>query len=142
MIVLNFTQNRLCSPIVSSQVFCFSKIFSRQHLVGPKIFLVGFHGSKIFSCRFFVYPIFFLVADFMTQRFSVAGCMRKSGRKQKYRNNQTMYFFSEFISAIVISVYIRKVLHLLNCIRYYTAFICTNCSFSHLFSSVLGSLHS
>ena len=63
-------------------------------IVGPKFFHVGISWVQIFSRGYFVDPVVFLMANFVIQRFPVAGCMRKSDRKQKYRNkSQTTYSY-------------------------------------------------
>ena len=58
---------------------------------GFKIFLVGtLWVQKFFS--YFLGIIFFSQANFVIQRFSVVGCVRKSDRKQKCINtSQTAY---------------------------------------------------
>ena len=113
---------------------------------GFKFFLVGISWVQKFfswvfrgSDFFFLVSIswvqfFFVVVDFVIQRFSVAGCISKSDkdRNTKYISNHA--FFLEKC--------IRKVLHLLNYLRYSTAFICSNCIFRYLFFSVLGPFHS
>ena len=99
--------------------------FSRGYFVGPKYFLVSIPLVPIFFRKYFVGQNFFLMADLLIQRFPVASYMKKSDRKQKYTSNYV--FFSKSIIAIVNSVYIGKVLHILNYLRYYAAFICTNC---------------
>ena len=131
--------------ILAFWVFRVSIISSRGYFVDRNIFLEGvsqiqnffwyvFGGSKMFSRRCFMGPIFFVVANFVIQRVSIVGCIIKSDRN--------CVFYSRSISTIASSVYIWKELHLLNQPYYYAAFICTNCIFSHLFSSVIGSLHS
>ena len=110
--------------------------FYRRYFVGPKFFLVViswvpnisssvFRWSQFFFVSISWVKIFFLMADLLIQRFPVASYMKKSDRKQKYTSNYV--FFSKSIIAIVNSVYIGKVLHILNYLRYYAAFICTNC---------------
>ena len=76
-------------------------IFSSRYFVGPKFFIVGiswvqnfsrghFVGSKVFLV--FLGYNFFSRANFVIQRFSVVGCVRKSDRKQKCINtSQTTY---------------------------------------------------
>ena len=49
---------------------------SRGYFVGPEFFLVSISWVQFF----------FRVANFLIQRFSVVGYMRKSDGKQKYRN--------------------------------------------------------
>ena len=106
------------------------------------IFLVGTRWSETFSRGYFVGQNFFLKSILWAQFFpyrwfrdsNILGCWlhEQEWQKQKYKNtSQTTYSF-----------YIRKVLYLLNYIRYYAVLICSNCIFRHLFSSVLGSFHS
>ena len=85
--------------IVPWGVFRGSKSFSRGYFVGLKCFLVGIlwvqsffsgvlYGSKYFPRGYFVDH----VVNFVIQRFSLASCMRKSEKKQKYINtSQTMH---------------------------------------------------
>ena len=130
--------------------------FFPENFVIPNLFFVRiswfqnffsweFCWSEIFSLGYFVGSIFFLVANFVIQiwwlisLFVVVASMRKNGRKQKnikYISNRL--FYSKSIYRIVSSVYIWKVVQLLNKLCNYVAFICTYCIFSHLFSSVLG----
>ena len=75
----------------------------RRYFVDPKYFLVGiswvqcflswvFRRFKIFSRECFVGQMFLLVTNFMIQRFSIFGCMKRSDTKQKYINaSQTVY---------------------------------------------------
>ena len=126
--------------------------FPPGYFMGPKIFSWVFRGSKNFFWWLFreskivfrgysVGPIFFLVANFVIQRVSIVSWARKSDTKQKYINtSQTAYSSANQFHQLSV-VYIRKVLHLLNYLCYYSAFIRTNCVVSHLFSTVLGSLH-
>ena len=44
------------------------------------IFGRGYFAGANFLCEYFVYLIFFMVCDFVSQRFSFVGCMRKSDR--------------------------------------------------------------
>ena len=71
--------------------------FSGEYYVGPKFFLVGiswfqnflswlFHGSKVFFSWLFCGSNSFFWANFVIQRFSVFGCMRKSDIKYKVRS--------------------------------------------------------
>ena len=104
----------------------FLEVFSRENFVGPKHFLICISWVYFFlegiSCvqNFFSWVlrvvVFFLVGNIVIQRFSVVGCMKKSDRKQKYRNEyiSNRAFYPKSISTIVSSVYIRKVHHLLN----------------------------
>ena len=99
------------------------KFFSRGYFVGPKFFLVGILWVKIFSHGYFVGPKFFsqvfraetfsrgcfmgprcflvgiswvhffFVPNFVIQRFSVVGCMRRSHRKQKHINRFPIAYF-------------------------------------------------
>ena len=112
-----------CFQHFFSWLFCWSEFFSLGYFVGLKLFLVGI------SC-----VQFFFMANFMIQRFSVAGCMKNNDREQKYRNtSQTTYSFLNQFQQLSI-VYIRKALHLLNYLRCFAAFICTMCIFRHLIS--------
>ena len=146
-------------------VFRGSRSFSRGYFVGLKFFLVGISWVQNFSRgyswvwnffswvfswvlqflvgipwvrNFFLVSIwwsnFFSCGWFVIQRFSVTSCISKSdkNRNKKYISNH-IFFLEKCI---------RKVLHLPNYLRYYTAFICSNCIFRHLFFSVLGSFHS
>ena len=127
--------------IVPSGVFRGSKSFSRRYFLGVKCFHVGilwvqnffsgvFCGSKYFSRRYFVDH----VVNFVIQRFSLASCIRKSEKKEKYINtSQTMHSIPNRFEHLSV---------LLNQLYCYAAFICTNCIFSHLFFSVLEPLHS
>ena len=74
-----------------SWVFRGSKIFTRGYLWARNVFSWVFRGTEMFSRGYFVGRGYF-VAYFVIQRFSFDGCMRKSGRKQKYKNKtQTEY---------------------------------------------------
>ena len=73
----------LCFQYFFSWLFCWSEFFSLGYFVGLKLFLVGI------SC-----VQFFFMANFMIQRFSVAGCMKNNDGEQKYRNtSQTRILF-------------------------------------------------
>ena len=119
-----------------------------RYFVGPKCFLLSISWARSFFSSVWISFVwvfrgdkFFLVADFVIRKFSVAGCIRKNNRKQIEIYISNRVFFFKSISKIVHSVYIRKVFRLINYLRYYQALICTNCIFSHLFSSELGSFH-
>ena len=121
--------------------FMGSKIFSWVFRGSKNFFWWLFRESKIVFRGYSVGPIFFLVANFVIQRFSIVSWTRKSDTKQKYINtSQTAYSSANQFHQLSV-VYIRKMLHLLNYLCYYSAFIRTNCVVSHLFSTVLGSLH-
>ena len=56
-----------------------SKIFSRGSFVGPSLFLVVISWiQKFFLVEILWSSFAFLEANFMTQRFSVIRCMKKS----------------------------------------------------------------
>ena len=59
------------------------EIFSCGYFVAPKVFLVGISWVQNFFSCIFCGSNFFFVADFIIQRFSVAGCTRKSDKKWK-----------------------------------------------------------
>ena len=95
--------------------------FSCGSFMGPKIFLLDvlwveifflwvWRGSEIFSCRYYGFKFFSNGWSHDSKIMRKNDCMRKSD---------------------------RKVLHLLNYLHHYTAFIWNNCIFSYLFSSVL-----
>ena len=134
------------SAIVPLLVFCWSKSFSRGYFVDLIFFLVGiscvrkswvFRGSGIFSLWYFVSPIFFRMANFVIQKFSAAGYTRKSDENINTESYLKPNDLNRFQQLSI--VYIRKMLHLLNQLRYSTAFIRTNCIFRRLFLSVLRS---
>ena len=94
------------------RIFFFSRgffvdpiFFYRRYFVGPKFFLVViswvpnisssvFRWSQFFFVSISWVKIFFLMSDLLIQRFPVASYMKKSDKKQKYRNtHQTTYFF-------------------------------------------------
>ena len=112
--------------------------FSRGYFEGPKTFSGGYFVSpKLFFVGILSVQFFFLVANFVIQRFSIVSWARKSDTKQKYINtSQTAYSSANRFQQLSV-VYIRKVLHLLDYLCYYSAFIRSNCVFSHLFSTVL-----
>ena len=99
-------------------------------------FLVGISWVRNFflvsiSCVQF----FFSCGWFRVSKIFSCWLYKRKWQKQKYKNtSQTTYSFLEKC--------IRRVLHLLNYLLYYTVFICSNCIFRHLFFSVLGSFHS
>ena len=70
---------------------------------GSKIFLVGtLWVQKFFSWVFLGYN-FFSQANFVIQRFSVVGCVRKSDRKQKCINtSQTTYSIQNWFQQLSI----------------------------------------
>ena len=86
----------------SSWVFCGLKFFSHGYFVGPKFFSQVFR-AETFSRGCFMGPKcflvgiswvqFFFVPNFVIQRFSVVGCMRKSHRKQKHINRFPIAYF-------------------------------------------------
>ena len=122
---------------LSSWVFHGSKNFLVGILWVQNFFWWLFRESEIVFRGYSVGPIFFLVANFVIQRFSIASWTRKSDTKQKYINtSQTAYSSANRFQQLSV-VYIRKVLHLLDYLCYYSAFIRSNCVFSHLFSTVL-----
>ena len=127
-----------------------SKIFSRGYLWVQNFFWWVFHGSKIFSCvsNFFSWVFrgsshfFFLGGWFCDSKIFSCWLHNQEWQKEKYKNtSQTMYSFLNRFQQLSI-VYIRKVLQLLNHLRYYVDFIYSNYIFRHLFSSVFGSFHS
>ena len=92
----------------------------------PELFLAGIlwikkffskviRGSKIFSCENLVGPIYFFVDNFVIQRFSFVGCIGKSERIQRWlqKDISNRAFYCKSILAIVSSVCIKRVLHLL-----------------------------
>ena len=158
-----FLVSILWVPNFFSLIFCGYEIFSCEYFMDPKFFLVCiswlrnfslwvFCGSKIFSRGYFVGPKFYFVGVSCVQDFFswlilwfkdfqlLAAWERITEMEiQKFISNHV--FLSKSISTIANSVYIRKVLRLINHLRYYITFICTNCSFSHLFSTILECLH-
>ena len=106
----------------SSLIFCGSKIFLVDILWVQKFFFWVFCGSKFFSCGYVVGLKFFLVDIMWVQFFFSNGWSYDS---KIMRKNDCMRKSD------------RKVLHLLNYLHYYTAFIWTDCIFSYLFSSAL-----
>ena len=93
-----------------------SKIFSRGSFVGPSLFLVAISWiQKFFLVGILWSSFFFPEANFMTQRFSVIRCMKKSAGIGKHINTcHTAYCFPNQLQQIVVLFIIRKVLDLLN----------------------------
>ena len=147
-----------------SWVFPGSKHFSRGYFMGPKLFLVGiswvkiflswvFHGSKYLNISFlmgiswvrdfFSWVFhgfnFSLMANFLIQRLSIAGCMRKSDRKRKYvKRSQTVYFIPNRFQQLSFLFTLEK--YFIFSISYAIMQLSVFSIFSHLFNSRI-SLH-
>ena len=67
-----------------------------------------------------------LIPSFKDSQF-LAASERVTENRNRYKYTSNRVFYSKSISAILSSVYFRKVLHLPNQLSYYAAFICTNC---------------
>ena len=67
-----------------SSVFGGSKIFCLAYFVGPKLLLVGANVLLVVVSWVQNFSRGWSVANFVIQRFSFAGCMRETDRKQKY----------------------------------------------------------
>ena len=144
MIMLNFVGCVLSLGLVSSchlpsWVFRVSKTFSRGYIVGTKYFLVHISWApKFFS--FFMGLNFFLahiswVQVFLPGQFyfQLLAVWEKGTYKYIYVYLKLRILFQIDFKNIVNSACIRKVLHLLNYLSYYAAYVCTSCIFSHLF---------
>ena len=101
-------------PNFFSWVFCMIQSFFRGYFLGPKFFTVGL---KLSLRKLFRNFQFLIAWEKVAQKY-IWNCV----------------FFSKLISTIVNSIYIRKVLHLLNYLCYYAPLVFNNCIFSHLFS--------
>ena len=130
-----FSRGYFVDPKFFSWVFVGPKFFLVSIFVGPKFSCGYFVCSKFFSREYFAGPIFFSCGWFRDSKILSCWLHKQKWQKQKYENtSQTTYSFLEKC--------IRKVFHLLNYLRHYTAFICSNYIFRQIFFSVLGSFHS
>ena len=121
-----------------SWLFRGSKNFSWV-FVGLKFFLVAISWVRIFFLDNILWAQFFPYRWFRDSK--ILGCWihEQEWQKQEYKNTfETTYSFLNWFQQLQ-TVYIRKVLYLLN---YYEVLICSNCIFRHLFSSELESFHS
>ena len=109
------------SAIVSLQL--------RGYFVRHIFFSWVFHESTYFSRGYFVRSTFVLVANFVIQRFSVFGCVRKSDRKQKYiSTSQIAYSISNRFQQLLVVFVLRS------CFIYEISYVITQLSFSIMIS--------
>ena len=114
-------------------VFRGSETFSRGSFVSRKFFSWVFVGPNFFLLGISWVQFFFL---WLICDSTIFSCWL-----QKYKNTpQTTHSFLNRFQQLSI-VYIRKVLHLRNYLRYTRLSFFSKCIFRHLFSSVLGSFH-
>ena len=129
--------------------------FCRGYFEALKFFLVGISWIQKFFSWFFVRPKFFLVSISWFKVFDLLAAwerVRKKRSTEKRSTSQTMQpFLKRFqqlsILFILEKYFIYQITYAITQLSFvltvfYTAFICTNCIFIRLFSSVLEFLHS
>ena len=129
MWVACYRGSRGFSFIVLSWAFCGSKLFSRGYFVGPNLFLWvekifrGYSWVRIFFSWVFRVSSFFSCGWFWDSIIFSCWLHEQKWQNQKYKKtSQTTYSFLNRFQQLPI-VYIRKVLHLRNYLRYYPALI-------------------